>query len=1443
MKSRSVLAPVVACAAWSAHLWLAPHALAIVYRDDESDATALGLANQAQFSGSGIIINGSDAEQGTGALIAPDWVLTAKHVVTGYTTATFDLPGLSALTGTVYTDPNSDLALVHLSTSAPSTYATIAPNFTIPEAGAFVWNVGFGGHATVANQGNVTYDNARRAGTNVVREDTGGYLYFNNLDTAAGSTAYESSTAPGDSGGPMYVQSGNQWYITAAVYGAGSQGFVDTPTLENQSFILSTVRSIEGSTYNFPTQAAPTSLTWDANVATAGQQDGSGTWDIQRSNFYDPATTFNFQWENGRGNDVVFGGGSGAAGTVTILATNLTTATTNAGTAGPTITAAGVTAHNLTFNAAGGGGNYVIASGGGTLTLATSANSAGNPTITTNVNATITAPIVSASSLSVVKAGAGTLTIGGASPAFAGIWTVTAGTLDVQAAAALGTGGFSDADATYATGGGTVALDGGFTSDEHIHISGTGVGGAGALLSTSGANTLTDPVSLDGDATVGVASGATLAISGGTNGNPPAQFYGGHNLTTTGGGTLLLNGAAHVTSLTVAGGTFTQQASNLIDTTATLNVSGGTYGVAANSQQFAGITIAGGSITGTTGVITSTGTINAMSGSSSAILAGAVPLSQTTTGTTTLTGASTFTGSVTISGGTLSTPLLANGGTASGIGASTSAASNLTLDGGTLQYTGTGSASNRGFTLTVNGGTLDASGTGLEQLTGTASVSVPGTAARTLTLTGSGAGSLAAALPDGSGGVTTLVKSGTGTWTMSGANTYSGPTTLNAGTLVASGGNAVLPVATTVLFNGTSTLDLGGASRTVGNVTLGTATTAFTGTVTHGSLTVTGSAGLTIAGSNTGATTAKLDLSGAAAFTFNQPTQAISVYGAANGSGTTANPTTVTDLALASSNTIAASAINIAAAGTGLTASFPVGQVDLGTTNVINAGSVTVGGYRGNGVLDFQPGLTGATLTLRGTAGGATPATLFTVGDATSGGGSSGGSADLSGGTVDVVATTTAVGTQGTNNPQTGRGTLTMGAGSINTGTLNVGVANSTNNGSVTYGTVLQNQGSVLANTLNLGINAGTATAPTVFATYDLGNGGATPAVLRAASIGITAGHGLNTAGSAQLVMNNATLANYNDAGFTGGNPAGGADAQDLTIAGLTGGGNGGTDGRTLLVNLAGSSQTFSADAGRTITVASTATIIGTGGLTKAGAGSLVLSGPNTYAGTTAISAGTVEANSATGSSTGSGGVNILSGGVLAGSGTVAGAVSVASGGKITGGSGATASDTTGHLTTGALAWSGGGAYVAKVTANGSANDELLLSGLTLSSSAASPFVVDLTGLGGSASPTPLTTTGIVIALDGTTADAGRFRQAIANLTLTVSASGISVPTGDAPGLAEVDAGGGEELMALAVAATPEPTSLLLLGLAAAPLTLGRRRFRRGSGARSSTSASAPSIS
>ena len=66
--------------------------------------------------------------------------------------------------------------------------------------------------------------------------------------------------------------------------------------------------------------------------------------------------------------------------------------------------------------------------------------------------------------------------------------------------------------------------------------------------------------------------------------------------------------------------------------------------------------------------------------------------------------------------------------------------------------------------------------------------------------------------------------------------------------------------------------------------------------------------------------------------------------------------------------------------------------------------------------------------------------------------------------------------------------------------------------------------------------------------------------------------------------------------------------------------------------------------------------------MTKAGPGTLILSGDNLYTGATTVAAGTLLAENTTGSATGPGTVTVRAGATLGGTGTVAGRVTANSG-------------------------------------------------------------------------------------------------------------------------------------------------------------------------------------
>jgi autotransporter-associated beta strand protein len=124
----------------------------------------------------------------------------------------------------------------------------------------------------------------------------------------------------------------------------------------------------------------------------------------------------------------------------------------------------------------------------------------------------------------------------------------------------------------------------------------------------------------------------------------------------------------------------------------------------------------------------------------------------------------------------------------------TDADAEIMISGGaTLMYTGKGETTDRNLNFPGGGDiiTLDQSGTGLLKFTNPFVMSGFG-ANKTVVLAGSsaGTGELAFNIDNvydrKNQATTSLTKSGTGTWTLSGKNTYTGPTTIRQGTLVIS---------------------------------------------------------------------------------------------------------------------------------------------------------------------------------------------------------------------------------------------------------------------------------------------------------------------------------------------------------------------------------------------------------------------------------------------------------------------------------------------------------------------------------------------------------------------------------------------------------------------------------------------------------------------------------
>ncbi len=515
------------------------------------------------------------------------------------------------------------------------------------------------------------------------------------------------------------------------------------------------------------------------------------------------------------------------------------------------------------------------------------------------------------------KLGTGTLTLGVAS-AYSGGTLISAGTVSITATGALGSGGVID-NSTL-----SFALTSAGTDSNNIGGTGAVTQAGAGIVTLSGNNTYT---------------GATTIAAGDTLNLGSANALAGSTLTNSGTLTFL-------------------------PSIGTFNIGG-----LSGSTNLALVD------TGSTAVTISVGGNN-VTNTYAGIMSGVGEFTKVGTGTQTNSGPSTYTGATTVRGGILSSGaagVVAVGGSSSFIGASSSAAANLILDGGVLQYTGTSGVGNtdRLFTLTANGGGLDSSSpTGADafNFTGTGAVALTGAGARTLTFSGSDttAATFAPLLADPTGGgATSVAKTGVGAWTLTNAsNSYSGGTTINAGTLNAPTAGVLGTGAVT--FNaGTLNLTGTGTYTNAFNVAGGLVVNASNGATLSGTITGTGAAGTTVRFNTSGATALTItgQLTGATNFEFDSNAQNVSNFvtisnPANNYAGNTIvfnnmgiSPTGVDTLALGANNVIPNGA------GMGnvqLNANYSSGNTVLQLNNfndTINGLSTNGGGYEPGAVV------------------------------------------------------------------------------------------------------------------------------------------------------------------------------------------------------------------------------------------------------------------------------------------------------------------------------------------------------------------------------------------------------------------------------------------------------------------------------------------------------------
>jgi autotransporter-associated beta strand protein len=466
--------------------------------------------------------------------------------------------------------------------------------------------------------------------------------------------------------------------------------------------------------------------------------------------------------------------------------------------------------------------------------------------------------------------------------------------------------------------------------------------------------------------------------------------------------------------------------------------------------------------------------------------------------------------------------------------------------------------------------------------------------------------------------------SNTGTVTLPATRTI----TFTSGT----GQLGVSPAAVTAIVSG-SVLGAGGFTKTdAGNLTFNGpvsyqgATRVLGGLVDFNSGAYSGTGSILVQG-GTGTQLSMADLT---SVTVNGPGSTVQVQPATTASGTFACDWVLSTAA----NSITAASVSVGGASGSSQGSSNTGAIRLGTTNTINTGSLGLGGFNGRGEITLQSGLTSPTVTIRGVAGGSSAVPTAVIGDTSSGSRTGEGLLDLNGATVDAILGTVVIGRHiaSSNNVSTSGILFNSGTLQIQSGTLGVmtGTGTPTVAAAITQGGGV---GKVQSLMLGLNTNGTAATSLPVFqSAYNL-NGG----TLYAGTI--TSGTGSSGAAARRTIaINGGTLRNYDS-------------STDLVATGLDATANGLV---TFALGTAGG--TFSADAGRSITLGAFTAVTGSGSLTKVGPGSLVISGSASHTGATTVSAGSLIADGLMGATSG---VTVAAGATLAGSGTVAAPVSV----------------------------------------------------------------------------------------------------------------------------------------------------------------------------------------
>ena len=809
--------------------------------------------------------------------------------------------------------------------------------------------------------------------------------------------------------------------------------------------------------------------------------------------------------------------------------------------------------------------------------------------------------------------GVGTLTLA-AADSYSGGTTISAGTLELGSGSNIGSinGDVSD-DATFLDDdAGSNTLDGAISGSGTFAQIGTGTTILTGADSVGGGTTITaGTLQLGNGATTGSlvnlgADDGTLAVDHSDMVTWNTSISGSGGFAQVGTGITIFTAAQGYTgNTTVSDGTLQLGAGGSLASQATLAVSGGTFDLGTDNQATGALTLTGGLIED--GTLTSA-SFGVQAGTVSAVLGGGGVLTKTGSGTVTLSGANTYNGGTTISAGTLQLGSGGNSGsltgnvtdnatladdrsdtltwltTISGSGAfaqigagitvfdvAESYSGGTTVSNGTLRLGASGSLASAGA-LAVSAGTFDL---GTDNQT-TGALTLTGGLIEDGTLSSASFGVQAGTVSAMLGGGGALTKTGSGTATLSGANSYTGGTTIGAGMLQISGGGTLGGSAGTLAVSG-GTLDLGATPQTSGVLTLtggaiqdGTLdSVAFgvqAGTVSAvlgggGVLTKTGSGTVTLSGANT----------------------------------------------YSGGTTITAGTLQL---GSGSNSGSLTGNITDNATLVVDRSDTYAfaGSISGSGVFD-QLGSGTTIFTASNNYGGGTAisAGILQLGNGSSDGSIAGGVTDNTTFDIDDLGTTTLGQISGSGSlNQIGSGTTILSAANnyaggttIVAGTLQLGEGGGAGSltGNITDNATLAIDRSGIysfgQSIFGTGTFAQIGIGTTVLTTAQNYTGGTT---VLAGTLQLGAGGSLPTAGNVAIDGGLLDLAGY-----------------DQTIGDLSGTGGFIALGSDILTAGTADSATFAG------------AIFGSGAFVKTGSGTLTLTGANNYTGGTTISAGTLE--------------------------------------------------------------------------------------------------------------------------------------------------------------------------------------------------------------------------